>query len=59
MKSYQMKNLHWRCVSAIGAGVLIGGVFALVSIPVNVMPTLLIGLVLGLLMAVSEFTVDA
>ena len=55
----QMSKLYWRYVSAMGAGLSIGVVVAVLTIPVNVLPSLATGLAIGLLMAVSESTVES
>lgn len=54
-----MNKWHWRCLSAMGGGVSIGAVVALISLPVNMIPTLAAGLMMGLLMALSEPTAEA
>ncbi|MCB1667210.1 MAG: hypothetical protein R3E73_00065 [Porticoccaceae bacterium] len=53
-----MKKLYWRCLSAMGAGLSIGGVMAMLVLPVNVVPSLLAGVALGTIMAVSELSID-
>lgn len=56
LKPMNMKSA--RCLAALGTGASIGAVLAAVVVSVNVLPVLAAGVVLGLLMAFSEYVAD-